>query len=60
MKLLRCKLCRGEVDIIGNEKAIQKKIKCRKCGFTNDDQKSVTEIIVIKKRNRSPNGNIER
>ena len=60
MKLLRCKLCRGEVDIIGNEKAIQKKIKCRKCGFTNDDQKSVTEIIVIKQRNRSPNGNIER
>lgn len=60
MKLLRCKLCRGEVDIIGNEKAVQKNIKCRKCGFTNDDQKLVTEIIVIKKRNKSPNGNIER
>ena len=55
MKLLKCKLCRGEVDIIGNEKAVQKKIRCRKCGFTNDDdQKSVTEVIVIKKRNKNP------
>lgn len=56
MKLLRCKLCCGEVDIIGNERIIQKKIKCRKCGFTNDEQKLVTEVIVIKKRNKNIDG----
>jgi hypothetical protein len=60
MKLLRCKLCHGEVEIIGNERAIQKKIKCSKCGFTNDEQKSVTEVIVIRKRNKHINGDPER
>ncbi len=51
MKLLRCKLCRGEVDIIGNEKSIKKKVKCQKCNFTNDsEQKDYPEVIVIRKR----------
>lgn len=51
MKLLKCKLCRGEVDIIGNEKSVNKKIKCRKCGFSNEnDQKSFPEVIVIRKK----------
>jgi len=50
MKLLKCKFCAGEIDIIGNEKAISKKIKCRKCGFTNMDEQKFPEILVIRKR----------
>lgn len=50
MKLLKCKLCSGEVDIIGNYRSIEKKIKCRKCHFTNEKPKNITEIVVIKKK----------
>jgi hypothetical protein len=54
MKLLKCKLCRGEMDIIGNERAINKKVKCRSCGFNNDNQSSTTykgtEVVIMRKR----------
>jgi hypothetical protein len=51
MKLLKCKLCSGEVDIVGNEKAINKKVKCKKCGFTNGDtEQKFPEVLVIRKR----------
>ena len=52
MKLLRCKSCRGEVEIIGNERAVNKKIKCLNCGFTNADvvDKKEPEVLVIRKR----------
>lgn len=52
MKLLRCKNCRGEVDIVGGERAIHKKIKCRQCGYNNLDEQEVRgpEVFVIKKR----------
>lgn len=50
MKLLKCKLCLGEVDIIGNERAMNKKVKCRKCGFTNETENKGPEIVVIRKR----------
>jgi hypothetical protein len=50
MKLLRCKLCAGEVDIVGNERSFLKKIKCRKCGYTNDGAPKTTEVFVIRKR----------
>lgn len=52
MKLLRCKYCRGEVDIIGNERTVNKKIKCLNCGFTNTDavDKKEPEVLVIRKR----------
>lgn len=52
MKLLKCKLCSGEVDIVGNYKAVNKKVKCKKCHFSNlekNDNKKLTEVIVIKK-----------
>jgi len=51
MKLLRCKLCSGEIDIINNNRAINKKVKCRKCGFSNLKEKEAekpTEVVVIK------------
>jgi hypothetical protein len=50
MKLLKCKLCSGEVDIIGNERSINKKIKCRKCGFSNEIESKFPEVFVIRKR----------
>ncbi len=50
MKILKCKICNGEIDIIGNEKAVNKKVKCRRCGFSNLNEKE-PEIFVIRKRN---------
>jgi len=52
MKLLKCKFCAGEMDIIGNEHAINKKVKCRKCNFTNlnDAERKEPEILIMRKR----------
>lgn len=52
MKILKCKFCRGEVDIIGNDRSINKKIKCRKCEYTNaTEENKGPEVFVIRKRN---------
>lgn len=51
MKLLRCKICDGEVDIIDNEHAVNKKIKCTKCGFNNLVDREKKPIIIMRKRN---------
>jgi hypothetical protein len=50
MKLLRCKLCRGEMDVIGGEHAINKKVRCRECGYNNLDAKKEPEVIVMRRR----------
>ena len=51
MKLLRCKLCRGEMEIIGNEHAVNKKVRCLNCGFTNaEEPKKEPEVMVIRPR----------
>jgi len=51
MKILKCKICLGEVDIIGNERGITKKFKCRKCGFANDNETHKgPEVVIIRKR----------
>jgi len=51
MKLLKCKLCGGEVDIVGNERAVNKKVKCNQCGFNNlDEQEKKPPVIILKKR----------
>ena len=50
MKLLKCKLCSGEVEIIAGERSINKKIKCTNCGFTNETVTHSPEIVVIRKR----------
>lgn len=52
MKLLKCKLCMGEMDIVGNERAVNKKVKCRKCGFTNETDNKGPEVVVIRKRSQ--------
>jgi len=50
LKILKCKVCRGEVDIIADEYSINKKIKCQDCGFTGEklskNNVSKTEVIV--------------
>lgn len=51
MILLKCKLCMGEINIIGNEKLINKKVKCKKCGFTNgESEQNFPEVIILRKR----------
>lgn len=53
MILLRCKVCSGEMDIVGNELSINKKVKCRQCGFNNETEyhRKMPEVVVIRKRN---------
>lgn len=52
MKLLKCIVCLGEVDFVGPERATNRKVKCRKCGFTNESasENKGPEIVVIRKR----------
>jgi len=50
MKILKCALCYGEVDVVGGERSINKKIKCQKCGFSNQEEKPHPEVMVIRKR----------
>ncbi len=52
MELLRCKLCLGEMDIVANEYSINKKVRCRQCGFNNAEvqDKKEPEVLVIRKR----------
>lgn len=50
MKLLRCKLCHGEMDVIGNERATHKKVKCRQCGYSNETIDKLPEVVVLRKR----------
>lgn len=51
MKLLRCKICRGEMELINNDRSINRKVKCFKCGFTNaNDISKEPEILIIRKK----------
>lgn len=54
MKLLKCKLCAGEMDIVGNERSINKKVKCRQCGYSNENENDYgrkgPEVVIIRKR----------
>jgi len=52
MKLLSCIICDGEVDIINNDYNVNKKVKCRSCGFSNfESQQKAPEVLIIRKRN---------
>lgn len=51
MKLLKCKLCRGEVDLVNSARGIIKQTKCRRCGFSNEEvSPKGPEIVIIRKR----------
>lgn len=53
MKILKCKICSGEVDLINNDRTVNRKVKCRKCNFSSESEVKTPEIIVIRKRNVS-------
>ncbi len=51
MKILKCKVCSSEVDIVGYGKGIVKQIECRSCGFTNAAPKvKEPEVVIIRRR----------
>ena len=53
MKILRCLICDGEIDLVDNDRSVNKKVRCRKCGFCNsatEEVKKETEVIVIRRR----------
>lgn len=51
MKLLKCVLCGGELDIISNKDDFGKKVRCIKCGFTNaSETKPPPEVFVIRRK----------
>lgn len=51
MKILKCILCSGEVDIISGDFSVNKKIKCQKCGFDGElKNKQATEVFVIRRK----------
>jgi len=53
MKLLRCKFCRGEMDIVSGERSVHKKVKCRNCGYSNENEQQERkgpEVVIIRKR----------
>lgn len=52
MRLLKCKLCMGEVDFISGEHSVNRKVKCRKCGYTNENENENKgpEVFVVRKR----------
>ena len=51
--MIECLLCNGELEIISSN-GINKKVKCLRCGFTNEEKslskKILPEIIVIRKK----------
>lgn len=56
MKILKCIICHGEVEIIDSDRSSNKKIKCCKCGFVNFNEKNKSpEILIIKRRNNNGN-----
>jgi DNA-directed RNA polymerase subunit RPC12/RpoP len=52
MKLLKCKICSGEVDIVDNDRSINRKTKCHKCGHSSagTTESKAPEVFVIRKR----------
>lgn len=51
MKFLECLLCSGELEIISNEAAPNKEVKCNYCGYSSRYNKDhEPEIIIRRKR----------
>lgn len=58
MKILKCKLCSGEIDILYSDHPVLKKVKCLNCGYSNAKDvgssplKSKPEVEIIVARNK--------
>lgn len=51
MKILRCIICNGEVELVTEDRSTNKKVRCSKCGFTNcTTNVKEPEIFIIRKR----------
>ncbi len=51
MKLLKCIICGGEVELIDDSGEVLKKTKCQKCGFaTGQFEPKTPEVLIIRKK----------
>ena len=52
MKLLKCKACGGEVEILDSDSSVNKKIKCLDCGFNNTGEslQKKPEVVIMRRR----------
>ena len=52
MKILRCIVCNGEVDVLDGDKSVNKTVKCRCCGFTNSQiyKRKEPEVLIIRRQ----------
>lgn len=50
MDIIRCLMCKGELEIVGNLKGIEKKVKCKKCNFTNFATEREPEVTIIRRK----------
>jgi hypothetical protein len=53
MKILKCIICKGEVELVSEDRSTNKKVRCSKCGFTNcttTTNVKEPEILVIRRR----------
>jgi len=47
MGFLKCKLCRGEIEIVSQDQRHSKKVKCLDCDFSNQDKEP--EVFIRKR-----------
>jgi hypothetical protein len=41
----------GEVDIVGNDRSINRKVECRKCNHTTvEPERKGPEVVILKRR----------
>jgi DNA-directed RNA polymerase subunit RPC12/RpoP len=50
MKFLKCAICKAEIDLLKDDRSSNKKIRCRKCGHTNENEAKGPEIVIIRRR----------
>lgn len=50
MSIINCLFCKGELEIIGNLKGFEKKVKCKKCNFTNNSNEKELEVTIIRRK----------
>ncbi len=50
MSIINCLFCKGELEIIGNLKGFEKKVKCKKCKFTNVSIEKEPEVTIIRRK----------
>lgn len=44
--MLKCKICKNKMSILGENSLIEPIVSCSKCGFTNKKTKNKKEVII--------------